>query len=80
MSLVQKESGIPKTLAKRSSKAIIVKHELNLVYFQVRHYLICLNEGTANDIFIKKDILNHYLDTDYTGRILLLNVIWMPSR
>ena len=38
MFLMQKDSGISRISAKYSFEAMIVKHVLNLVDFQVRHY------------------------------------------
>ena len=50
MFLMQKVPGISKISAKYSFEAIKVKHELNLVAFQVRHCLICLNGSTDTGI------------------------------
>ena len=44
---MQKDSGILQISVKCSSEAIIVKHGLSLVDFQMMHCLICLNESTA---------------------------------
>ena len=64
MFLMQNYSGISKPTAKCSFKAIIVKHELNLVDLQVRHCLICLNGSTAteeNPFYFFVEFSGHYI-------------------
>ena len=57
---MQEDSAICKISAKYSFEVIIVKEELNLVDFQVRHRFFCINGSTA--------AVNWYMDHSMSNR------------